>query len=226
MATQSQVTETPESELPSDEVLEGGEVKVGVEGVEEPAAVLEEEFDFDSIVSELGDEDSKEGGEVEAPDLESPEFSKLAEDFKKALGVDLKQAYESFTQVSKQLEVAQQQLQEQQSRQTLADLQDAWDVTPKELDRRVDLVLKAFNKMSPAQKEKYDSLEGTQEIWKRIESSKAKAAPSTGGLKSRSGEKRYTNSEIIALRSNPAEYNKQIADIEKAFKEGRVDLDK
>ena len=187
-----------------------------------------EELDLDAIVSDLseGEEEGKEeGGEVEDPTTK-PEFVKLAEDFKAAMGVDLKEAMDAFNQTKAEMQAMQQRIQEMEAERTLSDLQNAWDVTPKELDRRVDAVLKVFNKMSDAQKEKYNSMEGVQQIWASIESKKSKAAPSSGGQKPATPIKRYKQSEIRDMMlNNPKLYDQNQAMLEEAFKQGLVDND-
>lgn len=189
------------------------------EGGEEEA-----EFDFESIAGEL---DS--GEEPEAPaelDKESPAFVKLATDFKEAMGVELKDALETFNETKRQLDEMRQELQAQRSRDTLNSLQDAWDVTPKELDRRVDLVLKTFKKMTPKQVEKYDSLQGIQDMWAKIDSSKSKQAPSSGGQKATTPTKRYKQSEIRdMMMNNPKLYDQNSAMLSEAFRLGLVDQD-
>lgn len=187
-----------------------------------------EELDLDGIVSDLseGEEEVKEeGGEVEDPTTK-PEFAKLAEDFKAALGVDLKEAMDAFNATKAEMQAMQQRIQEMEAQRTLSDLQDAWDVTPKELDRRVDAVLKVFNKMTDAQKEKYNSMEGVQRIWASIEGKKSKAAPSSGGQKPATPVKRYKQSEIRDMMlNNPQLYDQNQAMLEEAFKQGLVDND-
>lgn len=184
----------------------------------------EAEFDFDSIAGEL---DS--GEEPEAPaelDKESPAFVKLANDFKEAMGVELKDALETFNETKRQLDEMRQELQAQRSRDTLGSLQDAWDVTPKELDRRVDLVLKTFAKMTPKQVEKYDSLQGIQDMWAKIDGSKSKQAPSSGGQKATTPTKRYKQSEIRdMMMNNPKLYDQSSAMLSEAFRLGLVDSD-
>ena len=191
---------------------------------EAEAPVVEEdaEFDFDAIAGELD-----KGEEPPAEfDKESPAFAKLAEDFKAAMGVDLKDAMETFTETKRQLDEMRQELNAQRSRDTLNSLQDAWDVTPKEMDRRVDLVLKTFKKMTPKQVERYDSLQGIQDMWAKIDGSKSKSAPSSGGQKTATPTKRYKQSEIRdMMMNNPKLYDQSAAALSEAFRLGLVDSD-
>lgn len=142
------------------------------------------------------------------------------------MGVELKDALETFNETKRQLDEMRQELQAQRSRDTLGSLQDAWDVTPKELDRRVDLVLKTFAKMTPKQVEKYDSLQGIQDMWAKIDSSKSKQAPSSGGQKATTPTKRYKQSEIRdMMMNNPKLYDQSSAMLSEAFRLGLVDSD-
>ena len=191
------------------------EVETGEEGGE---------LDLDAIVSEL-DSSEEEPTAVEDP-TSKPEFVKLAEDFKAAMGVDLKEAIDAFNATKQEMQAMQARLQEMEAQRTLQELQDIWDVTPKELDRRVEAVVAVFKKMSDAQKEKYNSLEGVQQIWASIESKKSKAAPSSGGQKPSTTVKRYKLSEIRDMMlNNPTLYNQNQAILEQAFKDGLVDKD-
>jgi hypothetical protein len=186
-------------------------------------------LDLDSIVSSLETENAEtEAKEPEAPDFEKPEFTKLANDFKEMMGVDLKQAYDAYVQSTQQLQAMQAKIQEMEAQRTLADLQEVWDVTPKELDRRVNAVLKVFDKMKPEQVEKYNSREGVQQIWASIEKSKAgvTAAPSSGGKKPVTTGKRYKKSEIRdMMMNNPTLYDQNQQQISEAFRLGLVDPD-
>lgn len=140
--------------------------------------------------------------------------------------MELKDALETFNETKRQLDEMRQELQAQRSRETLSTLQDAWDVTPKELDRRVDLVLKTFAKMTPKQVEKYDSLQGIQDMWAKIDSSKSKQAPSSGGQKATTPTKRYKQSEIRdMMMNNPKLYDQNSAMLSEAFRLGLVDSD-
>lgn len=198
---------------------------------EEPAETEEgEDLDLEGILGSLEEDnpDPKDPEKDGPPDFSTPEFAKLSEDFKKALGVDLKDAYEQFTQTSAQYAEMTARVQEMESRQTLSSLQDAWDVTPKELDRRVDAVLAVVGKMSDAQKAKYDSLEGIQGIWDKIEAKKATGkttgTPSTGGQKPTSTAKRWKGSEIREMMfGNPDLYQQNQGAISEAFRLGLVD---
>lgn len=185
----------------------------------------EEELDLDAIVSDLSEAEEGEKP-TEVDPTSKPEFVKLAADFKDAMGIDLKEAMDAFNATKAEMQSMQAKIQEMEAQRTLADLQDVWDVTPKELDRRVEAVLAVFNKMTEAQKEKYNTLEGVQQIWTSIEGKKAKVAPSSGGQKPATPVKRYKMSEIRDMMlSNPTLYDQNQAMLEEAFKQGLVDND-
>ena len=142
------------------------------------------------------------------------------------MGLDLGDAMATFTETKRQLDDMRQELDNYRSQQTLNSLQDAWDVTPTEMDRRVDLVLKTFKKMTPKQVAKYDSLEGIQKMWTEIDSAKSKSAPSSGGQKTATPTKRYKQSEIRKMMmENPSLYDQQADALNEAFRNGMVDSD-
>lgn len=215
----------PDPQKESDSHLSNEEPEEEVKEPEEG-----EDLDLEGILGSLEEDnpDPKDPLVDVPPDFSTPEFAKLSEDFKKALGVDLKAAYEQYTQTAAQYAEMTARVQEMESRQTLSSLQDAWDVTPKELDRRVDAVLAVVGKMSDAQKAKYDSLDGIQEIWKKIEAKKATGkttgTPSTGGQKPTSTAKRWKASEIRTMMfENPDLYQQNQGAISEAFRLGLVD---
>lgn len=83
--------------------------------------------------------------------------------------------------------------------------------------------------MNDKTREKYDSLEGIMQIWEKLEGSKGKvkSAPSSGGQKTATPEKRYKQSEIREMMmNNPTLYDQNQQMIAQALKEGRVDFDK
>ena len=217
--------DSPSPLIPDSKPLSDLEPKVvtpeeGAPEVETPAVEEEAEFDFDAIA---GDLDKGEDPPAEL-DKESPAFVQLAKDFKEAMGIDLKDAMETFTETKRQLDEMRQELQAQRSQNTLNDLQDAWDVTPQEMDRRVELVLKTLKKMTPKQIEKYDSLQGIQDMWTKIDGSKSKQAPSSGGQKAATPVKRFKQSEIRdMMMNNPTLYDQNTAALNEAFRLGLVD---
>lgn len=192
-----------------------------------PPVEPSDELDLDSILEDLPEDQPEAPPADITPDFTKPEYEKLSADFKSAMGVDLKDAFETFTQTASQLKEMTAKMQEMESQRTLTELQDAWDVTPKELDRRVDAVLKVYSKMSPAQVEKYNSLQGVQDIWASIESKKAgKVTPSTGGQKQAKGPDRMKASEIRDMMfNNPQLYSQNQAKIAEALRLGLVDQD-
>jgi hypothetical protein len=197
--------------------------------VEAPAEG-EEELDIDDIVGSLdsGEEEGEKPPVDTKPDFEKPEFAELSNQFEELMGVDLKTAYEHFTKSAEHIQTLTAKLQEMESQRTLQELQDTWDVTPKELDRRVNAVLKVFDKMKPAQVEKYNNLEGVQKIWESIESKKGgtQVAPSSGGQKPVTPVKRYKQSEIRDMMlNNPTLYDQNQAALSEAFRLGLVDSD-
>ena len=206
---------TPEVEVEEEELET---TPVEEEGVVEG----EEDVDIDSL---LGD-DPEEKKEPITADPESPQFKDLAKQFQEIMGVDLSTALEQYNQLAAQMSEMQSKVQEREAQDSLKNLQDAWDVTPTELDRRVAKVMQVVNKMTPAQKERYDSLDGIQKLWAKIETASAKSAPASGGEKKGKGstkEPSYKTSELRKMmRENPGLYDKSQALIQAAFAAGRV----
>lgn len=215
---------SPQAESPLAETPEVEEVLAETEASVESST---EDLDIDSIVASLATPEEEPAQALDGPpDFTKPEFAKLSTDFKEALGVDLKDAYENFTKIAEQNQQLVARIQEIEAQRTLSDLQTVWDVTPKELDRRVAKVLDVMNKMSPAQLEKYNSLEGVQQVWTSIESKLpvSKVAPSSGGQKPTTPVKRYKMSEIREMMmNNPTLYSQQQSALEAAFRDGLVD---
>lgn len=205
-----------ETELEEGEELEVTSPETPEEGDEE------EDLDLEAI---LGD-DPEEKKEPIVADPSTPEFKELAKQFQDVMGVDITKALEQFNQMTEQMAAMQSRIQETESRDTLASLQDSWDITPTELDRRVDKVLKVFNKMNDAQKKRYDSLDGIKALWTKIESSSAKSAPASGGEKKSKGDTKqpsYKTSDLRKMmRENPSLYDSSQALIQAAYKAGRV----
>lgn len=189
------------------------------------APPADDDPELNALLADDNEEDEVEA-KVKEPDFETPEAKKLAEQFKEILGVDLKDALKQYTDTAAQLQQMQQQVQEQAAQVALSQLSTAWGVTGAELDKRVERVLKAAEKLSPEQRAKYDSPEGIQKLWARIESVKANQAPGSSGKSgtpSGVSKQTFKTSELRDMMiKNPVLYNSQQAAIERAFAEGRV----
>ena len=203
-------------DAPEDEIAPpsgGGEDDGG--GSEDP------DIDLDSLLAE-----DEAPSTPEPPKPDTPEFKALAKQFQEVMGIDLGEAFTQFSAVTAQMEAMQARIQESDSRDTLQALQDGWDVTPSELDRRVAQVLKVVGKMTPEQKARYDSLEGIQKLWGRIEGSKAKSAPASGGTKATQSTTDVPTFKTSDLRKmmlrDPELYNRQQGVIAAAYAAGRV----
>lgn len=160
-------------------------------------------------------------------DWEKPDeaLTALSTAFKEKLGVDLKEAIESYRLLLTEAQGLQQMREELEAERNVQSLRNAWGVNDQELTRRV-AILNKFAEQKPEVYAKYDSLEGIQTLWDKLQKQKAKA---TGGSaktasKSAAGSKRYKQSELNALMfSDPVQYGKMQADLMLAYEEGRVD---
>jgi exonuclease VII large subunit len=200
---------------------------VETEATPEVAQVESTDNDDDALIDLLADEPEETTTADTPPDFDSPEMSKLSQDFKKAMGVDLKEAYQQFTQAATQLAEMQSALQEQAAQTALSTLSTNWGVTGEELDKRVKRVLAITEKMSEKDRAKYDSVEGIQKLWDKIASKRAGQTPGNSGqngsTSANAGKRTYKTSELRDLMTrNPTLYNSQQAQIEAAFREGRV----
>lgn len=160
-------------------------------------------------------------------DWENPDeaLTALSTAFKEKLGVDLKEAIESYQLLVTEAQSLQQMREEMEAERNMQSLRTAWGVNDQELTRRV-AVLNKFAEQKPDVYAKYDSLEGIQTLWDKLQKQKAKA---TGGSartsnKAVTGSKRYKQSELDKLMfSDPAKYSELQADLMLAYDEGRVD---
>lgn len=163
----------------------------------------------------------------DTPDFNAPEMAKLAEDFKAAMGIDLKQAYETFVQAQEQIIQFQQQRQETELQSTVNSLKSDWGVNDAEFNTRVAAVLDYANKLDPKLRQAVDNPEGIKMLWNQIEKRQASAGSTPGGKSTptsgASNVPTFRKSELFEMmRNNPALYNSRQAEIQRAFEAGRV----
>jgi hypothetical protein len=174
----------------------------------------EEPDELDIILSEE---------ETPAP-LEGGDFEAFNEQFKKYMGIDLKDATAKFETLVAQYEAVVANQNAQSAQVALAHLTQTWGVSPEEVDRRVEQVLKVADKLSPAERAKYDSAEGVAQLWDRIEASRSrgKTPSSRGGDTTSASAEVFKASEVYQLmRNDPKAYNAIVPQLEVAIREGR-----
>ncbi len=163
----------------------------------------------------------------DTPNFDAPEMAKLAEDFKAAMGIDLKQAYETFVQAQTQLTQFQEQQQQAELQRTVDSLKSDWGVNDAEFNTRVAAVLDYANKLDPKLRQAVDNPEGIKMLWSQVEKRQAKSgsAPTSKAtpVSGNNSGPTFRKSELYAMmRDNPALYNSRQAEIQRAFETGRV----
>jgi hypothetical protein len=224
---------SPSPQEPRSEAPENVDLTQATEGVQvdtpTPTPDAEPEVDLDSIINSL----STEGEDAtpvtpETIDFSNPKFAELDKGFKEALGIDLKSAFEQFTQAQAIIEQQRVAIEQQAGQQLLSQLSKDWGVTDAELDKRVGTLLEIAQKLPEAERAKYDSIDGLKKLWARVE--KAKGGGTGTGKKSNgvtgtagSPKASYKASEIRDMMlKDPALYNRSQALIQAALAEGRV----
>lgn len=164
----------------------------------------------------------------EAPNFDAPEMQAFADQFKQMMGVDLKEAYATFTQMQQQLQEANVAREQAAVQQTVNSLKTDWGVNDAEFTSRVDAVLRYADKLKPELRAQLDNADGIKLIWSQIEkrqSSAPSASASAASPKStQSGT--FKQSELAAMmRNEPQKYAAMQDTIAKAFAEGKIVYD-
>jgi hypothetical protein len=206
------------------EAIEAVETPTVETAIEE--STTESDLDLDAIIESLpGDEPTSTEPEDVTAKFDTPEFEGFNKQFKETVGVDVKEAYEAFTQIQKQNEELRQQLEQQQAQVTLSTLSSEWGVTTAELDRRVNKVLQLVAEMEkklPGSSSKYDSYDGIKQLWSHIEKKGAKSAPTTGGGKTEPKSKFKASELRQMMHKDPDKYNQLQSVIAQAWANGEV----
>lgn len=136
-----------------------------------------DEGEEDGVVDDLPDlgdlpEDPEEGEDEEFVEG-SPRFEQFKSDFQKALGLPLDEArnlVQSLKEDSIKREVNEQKY----------ELSASWDVPVTEVDRRLAIVAKMWNKLPADRKQAYDSTKGAQVLYTRYEQQQNKKGATKG----------------------------------------------
>jgi hypothetical protein len=226
---------SPSPQEPRSEAPENVDLTQATEGVDTStptptsttAPEAEPEVDLDSIINSL----STEGEDAtpvtpETIDFSNPKFAELDKGFKEALGIDLKSAFEQFTQAQAIIEQQRVAIEQQAGQQLLSQLSKDWGVTDAELDKRVGTLLEIAQKLPEAERAKYDSIDGLKKLWARVEKAKGgSTGKKSNGVTGTAGSPKasYKASEIRDMMlKDPALYNRSQALIQAALTEGRV----
>lgn len=191
---------------------------------------LLDEHESSSDTSETDTADGETSDETkEGIDFESPKVQALAKEFKEALGIDLKEAIDNYTQMTQMVQQQTQQRAEQEFQQAATTLKTEWGVNDAELNRRVSAVLDYANKLPEGLRQQFDSVKGVQLLWAQLERKSGGAPPqaSSSGDAQRStnpsGVQTFRKSELMKLMmEKPGTYTKMQAEIERAYAAGKV----
>ncbi|ABI33182.1 head scaffolding protein [Phormidium phage Pf-WMP4] len=211
-----------------------GEEAAAAETPDDPeTAALQALLDEHESSSDTSETDTADGAPsdetTEGIDFDSPKVQALAKDFKEALGIDLKQAIDTYTQMTQMVQQQTQQQAEQEFKQAATTLKTEWGVNDAELNRRVSAVLDYANKLPENLRQQFDSVKGVQLLWAQIERKSGGAPPqaSSSGDAQRStnptGVKTFRKSELMKLMmEKPSTYTKMQAEIARAYEAGTV----
>lgn len=201
-------------------------------GLTTPAPAETEATTEDAAIDELLDKaDAASSSDeakptAEAPDFAAPEFAALNDQFKAALGVDIKEAYDRYNQMSQAFEQQQQQLADQGAQVAAKTLQEKWGVNEAEFNSRVQRVLDYTAKLSPAIRAEFDSIEGIDRLWGRISQRSGSAQPSATKVGAGGGQsqpQKFRKSELRDMMlKNPRLYSSMQAAIASAYESGNV----
>ena len=179
----------------------------------------------DEELPDLGDlpEDPEEGeGEEDEFEEGSPRFEQFKSDFQKAFGLPMEEARElvqSLKQDSIKREINEQKY----------ELSAAWEVPVTEVDKRLAIVAKMWEKLPADKKQAYDSTKGAQVLYSRYEqqlnkkgATKASQTSTKAGKAPTTGKSRYafTQQQIDAM--DAATYSQNADAIMLAYAQGRV----
>lgn len=204
--------------------------------VETDATDSAEHSDLEAELLGLGGDDAVEATETEATAVEYDErltaykadlTTVFGDVFKEQFGVSVDEAKAILAGAD--VVVAQQSVAQQEKT-----LEGLWGADYKQ---RLDAVAAHWQRLSPALQEKYDNVDGIQIIWGKIapkfETQRATNKQTHKLLGTKTGGKvnpsertvspTFKQSEILTMST--ADYDKQITDIEKAYREGRVQFD-
>lgn len=167
--------------------------------------------------TEEAEQSAEDQSSVETEEATEEEVtSDFAQQFKEAFGVDLESAKETLNQL--------QAFQEEQQ------LMRHWQLNPSEYDERVKQVRDFYSTLPEDGKAQFNSVEGAIAIWDHLQKQGANTSqPKTTSTKANSRirkpdatpkQKIFSKREIAGM--NQATYDKNRAEIAKAFREGRV----
>lgn len=160
------------------------------------------------------------------PDFNAPEMADLKAAFEEKMGISLEDAYAKYTEA---VELTS-RTEEQQTVDTVRQIQAAWGVNDAEFNRRAVAVTEYVSKLSPEDQKKLDSVAGVQKVWARIEKQSKVGGKSraSGGVSPRTQEAKPTfkKSELMEMQiKDPKKYTSLQSKISQAYREGRVTND-
>lgn len=180
-----------------------------------------------SLFDELDKAEEPKADEEPAEEQAPPGFEKFAEDFKKYLGFDVKEA---MTMVQ-ELQTLKQEIvvREQEN-----NIKSSWGVDDATYQERMNEVRKYaanIQQKNPEMFKKLDNVEGVKLIWAKLEQEKRKGSKAQVPSVQQSGNKTpatsksafdFTYSQLQKMSRD--EYAKNANKIQRAFADGRVDM--
>jgi hypothetical protein len=167
------------------------------------------------------------------PDFDTPEMKGFADQFKQYMGIDLKEAYESFTSmrdqyasIVEQYNSVKEQSAQQEYQRTMDAIKTDWGVNDAEFNRRAQAVLNYVAKLPEGLRQQVDNPEGIKLVWGQI--AKREGTPTKNNVVVPQGQSNvspqsFKKSELLVMMTkNPALYESMQAQIIAAYEAGRV----
>lgn len=205
-------------------------------GATEATETAEEE----TLQSLLDAHDSTEAASVEdtpttptTPDFDAPEMEGFADQFKQYMGIDLKEAYESFTSmrdqyasIVEQYNAVKEQSAQQEYQRTVDNLKAEWGVNDAEFNRRAQAVLDYVAKLPEGLRQQVDNPEGIKLVWGQIAKREGTPTKNTAVApqgQSNAAPQSFKKSELMVMMTkNPALYESMQPQIIAAYEANRV----
>lgn len=194
----------------------------------------------ETLQSLLDAHDSTEVANVEdapttptTPDFDAPEMKGFADQFKQYMGIDLKEAYESFTSmrdqyasIVEQYNSVKEQSAQQEYQRTVDSLKADWGVNDAEFNRRAQAVLDYVAKLPEGLRQQVDNPEGIKLVWGQIAKREGTPAKNTAVVpqgQSSVAPQSFKKSELLVMMTkNPALYESMQSQIIAAYEANRV----
>jgi hypothetical protein len=158
----------------------------------------------------------------EAPNFDAPEMTQFNEQFKQYMGVDLKEAFDTFASMKTELQQMKQQSMQSEATKVKDQLRAAWGVNEQEIARRAEVIQGFASQLPPNLQAELNTVEGIQLAW-RVVSQDNTSVSSRAITPVTTDKKIFSQVELQnMIINNPAEYAARESEIQLAYLEGRV----